>query len=65
MPNSKRHRPTQRMNPIVKILFDKIDGTPNSPQIKDMLKKATIDQMVRRGESIILQEEEEIPEPDP
>jgi len=63
MPDPKRHRPTQRMNPIIKTLFAKIDATDNSNQIKDMLKKATIDQMVRRGESIILQEEEELPDP--
>ena len=54
-------RPIQRVNPNVKIYFKKIDDMQIPGPDKELLKKAILEQFLRRNESIIIEEEEEIP----
>lgn len=56
------HRPIQRVNPNIEIYFGKINAMSLPAQDKELLKKAVLDQFLRKNESIVLEEEEVVPD---
>jgi len=59
---AKEKRPVQRVNPNVEIYFDKINDSGLSNADKDLMKKAVLDQFLKRNESLVLEEEELVPD---
>jgi len=59
---AKEKRPVQRVNPNVEIYFDKINESGLSNADMDLVKKGILDQFIHRNESIVLEEEELVPD---
>lgn len=58
-----RQRPTQRIRPEIQNYFGLVDAAQLSQADKALIKEKILDQFLAKNEALILEEQEDIPEP--